>query len=354
MATLVTGIGYIGAKLVDELLRRGESVVAIDNLFSTDRRAVERLRRRDEVTFIRGSVNSPATLATAFSSQPRITTVFCLAAQSSGHPDAASARYTEITNLLSPRLLLDEMRKHEVDTIVYGSTFWVYGKKPPPEIDEQTPYGAFSDLSHLSKCYAEKLLQMYAINDGLRCVPARLGIVYGVSPVMKRDYRFMTVPNKFCLQAVRREDILVSESAGRPMGFVHIEDACRALIRASEIGEQGDYLPVNVVGEMLTVHQVASLVTREAQARRIPVKTRSLAAEELEAPRVKSRLDEIGFAPEHKMETSLGAVLDYFLEAELKGASSHHKDTKGPKRDRLEASCPVCLPGESRSQGEAL
>lgn len=319
MAILVTGVGYIGAKLIDELLSRGERVVAIDNLFSTDRRAIENLRKRERLTFVQGSVNSQSTLSAAFSADPEISVVYSLAAQSSGHPAAASARYTEMTNLLSPRLLLDAMLRFHVRTVVFGSSFWVYGKNPPTPITERTPYGPFTDLSHLSKCYVEKLLEMYALRAGLHCIAARLGIVYGLSPVMKRDYRWMTVPNKFCLQAVRGEEIVVHEGAERPAGFVHIDDACRALIEIAHLGVAGDYLPVNVVGEMLTVHEIGRIVAREAEERGIEVKLRFLASEAADKPTVTSRLDDEGFAVKHKMDGSLGPVLDFFAQSEQRG-----------------------------------
>lgn len=319
MAVLVTGVGYIGAALVHDLLRRGEQVVAVDNFFSTDREAVDRLRGSERLAFVRGSVNSRATLAKAFAGGPRITTVYSLAAQSSAHPEAAPARYTELTNLLSPRLLLEAMREFGATKIVYGSSFWVYGQNPPAAIDERTPYGSFSDLAHLSKCYVEKLLEMYAANLGLRCVAARLGIVYGLSPVMKRDYRFMTVPNKFCLQAARREEIVVGEGASRPMGFIHVEDACRALALLAEAGGSGEYVPVNVVSEMATVHEVARVVAREARVRGIPLRSRVLADERTESLVVKSRLDGLDFAAGHKMESSLGPILDFFAQTEAGG-----------------------------------
>jgi UDP-glucuronate decarboxylase len=319
MAVLVTGVGYIGAKLIDELLRVGEHVVAIDNYFSTDRRAIGYLRKREGLKFVEGSVNSRATLAAAFSAHSEISTVYSLAAQSSAHPGAASARYTEITNLLSPRLLLDTMLEFGTKTIVYGSSFWVYGRALPEIITEHTPYGSFSDLSHLSKCYVEKLLEMYAKQAGLCSVAVRLGIVYGISPVMKRDYRTMTAPNKFCLQAVRGEEIVVNSGAECPAGFIHIEDACQGLLAAARIGTPGDFVPVNLVTEMLTIHEVARIVAREAGARGILAKLRFLAPERVEKPRVTSRIDDVGFIAKHKMDGSLGSVLDFFARAESLG-----------------------------------
>ena len=45
MAALVAGLGYMGTTLAEALLARGEHVVGLDNRFSTDDQAIERLSR---------------------------------------------------------------------------------------------------------------------------------------------------------------------------------------------------------------------------------------------------------------------------------------------------------------------
>jgi len=43
MATLITGLGYIGSALAKPLLERGDTVVPLENFFSTPRRPVTTL-----------------------------------------------------------------------------------------------------------------------------------------------------------------------------------------------------------------------------------------------------------------------------------------------------------------------
>src|SRR6266480_8127040 len=100
-------------------------------------------------------------------------------------------------------------------------------------VDECRPYGAFRDLSHLSKVYAEKLLEMYALTRGLRCLALRFGVAYGLSPVLKTDERFMTAPNKFCRQAARGETLAVFGGGRAPAGWVQLADAVAATIAAA-------------------------------------------------------------------------------------------------------------------------
>lgn len=259
LAHLITGIGYIGARLAEDLLEAGEEVVGVENFFSTDRRAVARLERHPGFHLIRGSMNSPNTLTRAFAARP-IEVVYSLAAQASAHPQAASARYTEVTNLLSPRLLFDLAARHRVRRVVYGSSLRVYGDLPLRLADEDSPYGRFADLSHLSKVYVEKLAEMYAHERGLQAVAVRLGLVYGLGPVMKSDYRFLTAPNKFCLLAAQGEPLVVTAGGLRPQGLLHVADAARGLRFVAALPDLPPYFSVNLATESATIRDVAGLV----------------------------------------------------------------------------------------------
>ncbi|MHB1005640.1 MAG: NAD-dependent epimerase/dehydratase family protein [Chloroflexota bacterium] len=315
LAQLITGIGYIGARLAADLLATGEQVVGIDNLFATDRQAIDSLRRHPRFTFVRGSVNSPATLARAFAVAP-IETVYALAAQASAHPDAASPRYTEVTNLLSPRLLLEAAAAHGVRRLVYGSSLRVYGDVPPAQAVEDHPYGRFADLSHLSKIYVEKLLEMHAHAGGPRAVAARLGLVYGLGPVTKMDYRFLTAPNKFCLQAVRGETLTVSAGGLCPQALVHVSDAARALRLLADLDDLPPYAAVNVATETATMLDVARAVADAGERRGLSVRVaapsaQTVAAEYGLAP---SRLRGAGFVATRELSEATAETLAFYAD----------------------------------------
>ncbi|MHB0871370.1 MAG: NAD-dependent epimerase/dehydratase family protein, partial [Chloroflexota bacterium] len=221
MGSLVTGIGYIGARLVEMLLDSGETVVGIDNLFSTDPEAVRRLAGRPGFLLVEGDVADEATVRRAFASGVAVDTVYHLAAQSSANPSAAPIRYTEESNLIGPRVVLEQACAAGATGFVFGSSLQLYGRRVEGLVDESRPYGPILDIAHLSKVYVEKLMEMFSHTRGLRCVAARLGLVYGLGPVMKTDPRFMTAPNRFAWQAVRGEPLRVDASGFYPTGMIH-------------------------------------------------------------------------------------------------------------------------------------
>lgn len=313
MGSLVTGIGYIGARLVEMLLDTGETVVGIDNRFSTDPAALRRLAQRPGFLLIEGDVADEAVLDRAFASGARVDTVYHLAAQSSSNPSAAPTSYSEQTNLVGPRVVLERACAAGVTCLVFGSSLQVYGRRVEGQVDESKPYGPILDISHLSKVYVEKLMEMFSHTRGLRCVAARLGLVYGLSPVMKTDPRFMTAPNRFALQAARGEPLRVDATAYYPTAMIHVDDACRGLIAVARWQSEG-YTPVNLVGETASVVQVAGLVRRLAEQRGLRVDL-ILPEQPPEVPECSfsSALPGTAFEPRVPLENGVEQVLDFFL-----------------------------------------
>ncbi len=311
MPVLVTGVGYIGSRLVELLLAAGEEVVAVDNFFATRATSLARLRRHPKLRFIRGDVASEKVLEEALSGG--IGTVYSLAAQASAHPDAAPASYTERTNLAAPRMLLDAMVRHGVGRLVFASSLRVYGERLPAELTEDAPYGAFRDMSHLSKCYVEKLMEMYAGNARLGCAAVRLGIVYGVGPVMKDDPMFTTVPSKFCRQAVRGEALQVYRGGSSPIGLIHVDDAAAALMAAAAAIVSGRMVALNAAPEAYSVRRIAGMVAEAARRRGLEAELR-IDREQGEAGEVHilSSLPQYGFAARHTLASGIEEMLNYW------------------------------------------
>jgi len=320
VGALVAGVGYIGAKLIEDLVSAGEEVVALDNLSATSPAVVRALQNRLAFRFVKGSVLNPSKLREALRTLGRVDCVYHLAAQASSHADAATPRYTENTNLLGSRLVFEEAFNAGASRIVFASSLRVYGPFLVGRVTEDHPYGRFQDLSHLSKCYVEKLLEMMAYERGLTAVSVRLGVVHGLSPVMKTDYRYMTAPNKFCRQAVRGERIRVHPSAQGQIGLIHVADASVALRTAAGCQMIEPYFAANAAPEVCSVARLAKLVREQAEARGLRVEIEGpTESEPAQWALVGSRLNTAGFAPQRQLGDSLGEVLDYFAARERIG-----------------------------------
>lgn len=311
VSVLITGIGYIGSALAARLLAQDEDVVGLESFYCTDPLALAPLLGNPRFHLAEGDVADPACVDGAFSAgASAVTTVYHLAAQ----PSAAAARldpeYTERTNLVGSRVVLEAAKKHAART-VFGGSFRVYGDDLPDDVHEALPYGRVGDLSHLSKVYVEQLGRMV----GGPFVSVRLGVVYGPAPAMKDNPSFMTVPNLFCWRAVHSETLRVLEHRG--VGFIHVDDAARALEASATLLEQPDaeaWQVANAVSEVRTVDELAGCVWALAAARGREVRIEGV-QEQRATVRVRSRLEEVGFSPPRTLEGTLGAVLDYWERA---------------------------------------
>jgi nucleoside-diphosphate-sugar epimerase len=314
VAILITGLGYIGARLALDLLQQGERVVGLENFFCTPRPALSELAQQPGLRLVRGSINRAATLRRVFGLEP-VEAVVHLAAQPSAHPAAARPSYTELTNLVGPRLLLEAAQQAGVRRVVLGSSFKVYGDRLPERVTEHQPYGRVGDLAHLSKIYVEKLAEMLAAAGGPPAVAVRLGITYGLGPVMKHDPRFMTVPNLFARLAAERKPLTIHPGATEPAGFIHLADASAALQAALAADWNAPYRAVNAVTECATVGQVAGWVQRAARAHGL--EARVAGGQDAPARRVAVETSLPGFEARaaRRLADSLGEVVAYFLQA---------------------------------------
>ena len=193
VATLLTGVGYIGATLLRRLVQRGADalpIVALDNFFSTTSAQIQAVLPAD-ARLIEGDVADPVVVARAFDALGRQdVVVYHLAAQPSAAIAVKDPEVTERSNLVGARVVLQAALDRHA-RVVFGGSFRVYGDDlVGRRIVEDQPYGRVGDLSHLSKIYVEQLARMI----GVPFISVRLGVTYGLSPIMKTTPGLMTVP----------------------------------------------------------------------------------------------------------------------------------------------------------------
>src|SRR4051794_12869829 len=244
---LVLGAGYIGAKVAELALGRGEEVVLADNWRVTSRADAETLGAPVEDCDIR----EPADVARVLALQPD--RVVFLAAQASRPESWRDPATTEQTTLAAAPTVAAAGGGAGRPPLTFGSSLHVYGADLRGEVGADAPYGPQGDLAHLSKIYAELCLGVYGIDARL----LRLGIVYGPSPVEHADQQ--TVVDKFRDLAARGEELPLDDGGRATIGVVHVEDAARILLDAGEPA-------ANVVAETVTVGQIAALARGEDPA----------------------------------------------------------------------------------------
>jgi len=187
---LVTGAaGFIGSHLVEECLRRGWDVVAVDSLttYYSPSAKVENasaFRRHHRCTFLEQDVldlDLPSLLADT-------QVIFHLAAQAGVRASWGQSFdvYTQL-NITVLQRLLEAARDASIDKFVFASSSSVYGDaEAMPTAESQmlrplSPYGA-------TKALGEHLTYLYFRNYGVPTVDLRFFSVYG--PRQRPDMAF--------------------------------------------------------------------------------------------------------------------------------------------------------------------
>ncbi|HEY4582477.1 MAG TPA: UDP-glucose 4-epimerase GalE [Lysobacter sp.] len=158
------GAGYVGSHACLALARAGHEVTVLDNMLTGHREAVRWGRLVD------ADILKPETLDAAFDREVDAVMHFCarsLVGESVSDPYA----YYQ-NNVTGTVNLLEAMRRHGVDRVVFSSTAAVFGNPVSDMIDEEhpknpiNPYGA-------SKLMVERVLADAANAYGLRSVALR-------------------------------------------------------------------------------------------------------------------------------------------------------------------------------------
>ena len=253
MPLLVLGAGYMGAKLAELALARGEEVVLADNWYATDREqlaSIEEQGARIETADIRERADLDRLLG------ERPTRVYLLAAQASRPVAERDPDYTEKTNLTGTRRVAEAVAEADGAALVFASSLNVYGRALRGRVGPDHPYGPQGDLAHLSKIYGELVLDLYARTHGFDLEILRFGIVYGPSPVEHAAAESQTVVDKFRRLGRAGERLPLDDGGEATIGVVHVADAARILLDAPHAG--GVHFE-NVAAESVTVAEVAAL-----------------------------------------------------------------------------------------------
>ncbi len=257
---LVTGgAGFIGSHLVEHLLRRGDEVVALDDLSGGDRANLAA-----EVPFVLADVADPATADAVAKVRPDA--VVHAAAQVSVLRSMNEPARDRAVNLLGTAHVIEGARRAGGARVVFVSTGGgIYGETVDPATEESLPRPKAFYSVH--KYAAERYLEL----SGLPYAIARLANVYG--PRQRSDLEGGVVAI-FAERLAAGVPIAVFGTGEQRRDFVHVADVVAALAATLDAAEDGTW---NVgTGRATTINELlaeAELVYGTATAvERLPAR----------------------------------------------------------------------------------
>lgn len=160
MAILVTGgAGYIGSHTCVELLNAGYDVVVLDNLCNSCKESVNRVEEitGKKVTFYEVDLLDQAGVKRVFDNEKIDSVIHFAGLKAVGESVFKPLEYYH-NNITGTLILCDEMRKHNVKSIVFSSSATVYGNPAFVPITEECPKGEITNPYGRTKGMLEQIL----------------------------------------------------------------------------------------------------------------------------------------------------------------------------------------------------
>lgn len=274
MRILVTGgAGYIGSHAVRLFLARGHDVWVYDNLSMGHRQAVPAER------LIVGDLSEAQRLDQAILAKRIEAVVHFAALAYVGESVREPAKYYQ-NNLVHTLTLLEVMRRHQVNRLVFSSTCATYGIPQKVPITEEEPQHPINPYGN-TKLAVERALADYAHAYQWGFAALRYFNAAGASPdgVIGEDHDPETHLIPLVLQTAlgQRPHIQVfGTDYDTPDGtcvrdYIHVDDLAEAHLLALEALEPGKHLHYNLgIGRGYSVREVIR-VSEEVSGERIPV-----------------------------------------------------------------------------------
>lgn len=233
MRVLVTGgAGFIGSHLVEELLRRGDSVRVLDD-FSTGRR--ENLASLPgEPEIVEADLRDARRVQEAARG---VEWVFHLAAFISVSQSMIDPQTCFDINVGGTVNLLEAARQAGARKVVLASSTAVYGDTDVFPTTEETPLAPLSPYA-LSKQVNELYAGLYTRTFGLPVAALRFFNVYG--PRQRPDSPYAAAIPIFISRLLAGQPIVIFGDGGQSRDFIFVKDVVRANLMVAESDVAGD------------------------------------------------------------------------------------------------------------------
>ena len=215
MTSLVTGgAGFIGAHIVNELIRAGHHVIVLDDLSGGFEDNVN-----PSSIFVKGSVTDEKLIQKLFE-ENQFDYVYHLAAYAAEGLSHFIRKFNYENNLVGSINLINESIKHKVKCFVFTSSIAVYGTGQLPMSEETIPQP--EDPYGISKYAVELDLKSAHEMFGLNYIIFRPHNVYGEYQNIGDRYR--NVIGIFMNQLMQGESLTIFGDGTQTRAFSYIDD----------------------------------------------------------------------------------------------------------------------------------
>lgn len=221
-SVMVTGgAGFIGSHLVENLVANDHKTIVYDN-FSTGKMInLRSVKNSKNLFIINEDLNNPFKLKKLLKN---VKTVFHIAAYPDVKTGFADPSRVFEKNILSTFNLLENLRKSNVERILFASSSVVYGE--PSQIPTPETYGPLLPISQYgsSKLACEALISSYCDNYGMSGVIVRFANVVGSRSNHGVIFDFIKKLKK------NKKELRYLGSGKQTKSYLHIKDCIEGIL----------------------------------------------------------------------------------------------------------------------------
>ncbi len=302
---LVTGgAGFIGSHLCEKLLKQGNDVICLDNLFTGQKDNVRHLMDNPYFEFVRQDV-----LENIYIECEQIYNLACPASPIYYQYDPIKTGKTSVIGAIHTLGLAKRCHAR----ILQASTSEVYGD---PEIHPQPEsYRGCVNPNGIRSCYdegkrmAETLFFDYHRQHNVDIKVIRIFNTYG--PRMRTDDG--RVISNFIIQALKNEDITIYGNGKQTRSFCYVDDLVNGMIKM--MNSRSDFLgPVNLGNpEEYTMLELAKLIIKLTGSKSSLIHKPLPSDDPLKRkPVIELAKKELGWMPTTALEEGLVRTINYF------------------------------------------
>jgi nucleoside-diphosphate-sugar epimerase len=319
MRYLVTGgAGFIGSNTVDELVRRGHSVVVLDDLSSGKEDNVAEIRNK--ITFIKGSITDIEIVRKAMHEAEY---VLHLAARTSVPRSVKDPIETNKINIDGTLNVLVSAKELKVKRVVFAASSSVYGETatlPKVETMQPEPISPYGVTKYVGELYGQTFGRCY----GLENVALRYFNIFG--PRQDPSSPYSGVLAKFCTSYLEETPPVVFGDGEQTRDFTYVDNAVQANLLACEApNASGKVFNVGTGGRISlneVLHALGKITGKTLEAKYEPPREGDIRDSQADISQAKELL---GYDPQVSFEEGLSRTFEWYRSTQPKAPAKSEK-----------------------------
>jgi UDP-glucuronate decarboxylase len=302
-ALVTGGAGFIGSHLCEELLKRGNHVICVDNLFTGSIKNIQHLKNNHNFEIIRQDITRPLFI--------EVDQIYNLACPASPVHYQYNPIKTIKCNTIGMLNMLG-LAKRTKARILQASTSEVYGD--PLEHPQQEHHWGNVNPIGIRSCYdegkrvAEALCMDYHRQNNVDIRIVRIFNTYGPKMALN-DGR---VVSNFITQALRNEPITIYGSGNQTRSFQYVSDLIEGMIRMMEqdeligpvnLGNPHEFSMLELAKKVINITGSSSQITFNELPKDDPTRRR---------PDISLAKKKLSWEPVVSVGEGLSKTIDYF------------------------------------------